>query len=81
MLESIIEYVANNSTRVTYADGNCHNFILVWGTEVLNVIWDNHASGINTINGYRLGSLEDVFSDKEIKRMEFILRKHLTTKD
>jgi hypothetical protein len=25
--------------------------------------------------------LEDVFSDKEIKRMEFILRKHLTTKD
>jgi hypothetical protein len=83
MIEPLTEYVANKTVRVTYADGNVHNFLVIWNNNILNVIWDNHSVGMVSINGYRINELleEESFSQEEILRLEFILKDYLTTKE
>lgn len=83
MIEPLTEYVATKTARVTYADGNVHNFLVIWNNNILNVIWDNHSDCMVSINGYRISELliEESFSEEDIKSLEFILKDYLTTKE
>jgi len=83
MVEPLTEYIANMTVRVTYADGNVHNFLVIWNNNILNVVWDNHEKCTSSINGDWIHKLleEGSFSKEEIKSLEFILKDYLTTKE